>query len=175
MTEDETTDGQLQAGWRLYVGTACFAISLGCPIFIPLVAATGLPDKVKTVLSGALVVGIPQVFTLAAIVCLGRAGFNYLRGKLFAAIRKLGPPKAVSRTRYRIGVALFAVPLIVGWVGPYLAELSVAYHARQTAVAVAGDLVLVVSLFVLGGEFWEKVRSLFIYDAKVEIRRPQAG
>lgn len=29
------------------------------------------------------------------------------------------------------------------------------------------DLVLAASLFVLGGEFWDKLRSLFLYDAKV--------
>ncbi len=29
-----------------------------------------------------------------------------------------------------------------------------------------GDIVLITSLFVLGGDFWDKLRSMFIYGAK---------
>ncbi len=32
--------------------------------------------------------------------------------------------------------------------------------------AVGGDLLLLSSLFVLGGNFWDKVRALFLYDAE---------
>jgi hypothetical protein len=31
------------------------------------------------------------------------------------------------------------------------------------------DFLLVITLFILGGEFWEKLRALFIYDAKASI------
>ena len=31
------------------------------------------------------------------------------------------------------------------------------------------DLLLLVSLFVLGGDFWNKLRALFIHDAKAVI------
>ena len=33
--------------------------------------------------------------------------------------------------------------------------------------AIGGDILLVTSLFVLGGNFWDKIRSLFIYGAAV--------
>jgi hypothetical protein len=29
------------------------------------------------------------------------------------------------------------------------------------------DLAFVASIFVMGGEFWEKVRRIFIYDGKI--------
>ena len=32
--------------------------------------------------------------------------------------------------------------------------------------ALAGDIMLIASLFVLGGDFWDKLRSLFVYDAR---------
>ena len=35
--------------------------------------------------------------------------------------------------------------------------------------AVGGDLLLLASFFVLGGDFWDKLRSLFIYDAHAVI------
>ncbi len=37
-----------------------------------------------------------------------------------------------------------------------------------------GDLLLVASLFVLGGEFWDKLKSLFVYGAKVQCPASQA-
>ncbi len=37
-----------------------------------------------------------------------------------------------------------------------------------------GDLLLVASLFVLGGEFWDKLKSLFVYGAKVQFPASQA-
>jgi hypothetical protein len=32
-------------------------------------------------------------------------------------------------------------------------------------LAAAGDLLFIGSLIVLGGDFWDKVRSLFVHDA----------
>jgi hypothetical protein len=32
-----------------------------------------------------------------------------------------------------------------------------------------GDLLLISSLFVLGGDFWDKLRALFVHGAKVQI------
>ena len=31
------------------------------------------------------------------------------------------------------------------------------------------DIIFVITLFILGKEFWEKIRALFIYDAKTVI------
>ena len=44
--------------------------------------------------------GCGVVFGLAAIALLGKSGFTYLKGQLFAVIKRYGPPKDVSRTRY---------------------------------------------------------------------------
>jgi hypothetical protein len=40
--------------------------------------------------------------------------------------------------------------------------------------AVAGDLLLLASLFVLGGDFWDKLKALFIYDARAHMPDDQA-
>jgi hypothetical protein len=34
---------------------------------------------------------------------------------------------------------------------------------------VAGDLIFLVSLFVLGGDFWDKLKALFIFESKAPI------
>jgi hypothetical protein len=41
--------------------------------------------------------------------------------------------------------------------------------------AVGGDLLLFISLFVLGGDFWNKLQSLFVHDATAVIpQKPSA-
>ena len=39
---------------------------------------------------------------------------------------------------------------------------------NRLALALAGDALLMSSMFVLGGNFWDKIRSLFVHDATAE-------
>ncbi len=34
-------------------------------------------------------------------------------------------------------------------------------------IAICGDILILASLLVLGGDFWDKIRSLFIHDIEV--------
>jgi hypothetical protein len=72
----------------------------------------------------------------------------------------------VSRTRYRIGLALFLIPILTGWLLPYISHMIPGYAEHRYFLLICGDLMFVLSLFVLGGEFWDKIRALFLYDAK---------
>lgn len=159
----------MRTGWRFYVGLGFFAFSLGSPVLIPLLDATDLPMQSKTVLSGLLVLGIPQLFTLAAIAFLGKDGFNYIKSRLFVFIKRYGAPKEVSRVRYRIGLVLFVAPIVFGWLTPYVPEYIPGYVEHRILVNTVGDAIFLASFFVLGGEFWEKIRVLFIYQAKAQV------
>ena len=169
MKQDRTTIEQLTHGWRFRAGILFFVLWLICPVFIPLVYATGLPTSWKATLSGLLVLGIPQACGLLAVVLLGKEGFNYLKGRFFGFFRKLAPPDRVSRTRYRIGLVLFVIPLFFGWLAPYAPEWIPGYEEHRFIINVTGDLMFFSSLFVLGGDFWDKVRALFLHEAKVQI------
>jgi hypothetical protein len=39
------------------------------------------------------------------------------------------------------------------------------FEQKPVSFAIGGDLLFVASLLVLGGNFWDKLRSLFVYDA----------
>jgi hypothetical protein len=125
--------------------------------------------EIKATLSGAVLAGAEVLWVLAAAV-MGKSGFLYLKGRMLALIKSHGPPKTVSRTRYRIGLVMFVLPLILGWAVPYASALISVDESHPIALAVAGDLLLLISLFVLGGEFWDKLRALFLYDAKAAFR-----
>ena len=163
MTHGESTAEQPAPGWRFRVGVLFFVLGLVSPVFVPLVAASALSAEWK-----AFLLGIPELFWLVAAAVLGKSGFNYLKGKVFGFFKKYALPKAVSRTRYRVGLALFLFPLLSGWLAPYVSHLIPSYEEHRLALGIAGDLMLLTSLFVLGGEFWDKLRSLFIYGAKAQ-------
>ncbi len=111
--------------------------------------------------------GVPQLLTLLAIVFLGKSGFNYIKERMFGFLKRSALPSTVSRTRYRIGLVMFLLPLLFGWLAPYATQLIPGYEAHRFTVNLTGDLLLLFSLFVLGGDFWDKVRALFVYKAKV--------
>ena len=166
MTQKTDAEKQQPLGWRFRLGVVVFIIGFSSPLLIPLVSASALSAKWKAVLSGVLAVGIPEVFSIVAIAIMGKSGFNYMKERVFGFLKKHGPPDVVSRTRYRIGLAMFVLPIIFGWLVPYAPHLVPGYGAYRFAVNLVGDLMFVSSLFVLGGDFWDKVRALFIHEAK---------
>jgi hypothetical protein len=130
---------------------------------------TGLSTAWKTTLSGLLLLGIPELFMLVAVVILGKAGFEYIKSVLFGFLKRHVIPETVGATRYRIGLAVFSVPIFWGWLAPYFSEF-VSIQEYSLTIAVIGDLFLLAGLVLLGGEFWDKLRSLFLHRAVVNLR-----
>lgn len=175
MTPETTPPTAPPPGWRFRIGLTFFVLSFLSPLAIPLVTLLSLSLAWKATISGFLLVGVPEVLALLAVAFLGKAGFNYLKGKFFAVFKKYALPKEVSRGRYRLGLIMFIIPLLLGWVGAYVSHLIPAYVEHRFAVNFAGDLIWLSSLFVLGSDFWDKVRALFIYQAKAVIPQGEAS
>jgi hypothetical protein len=163
----KVSETPMVAGWRFKFGVALFALSLFGPlVLIPIVAALGLPGAMVASITGGILVGVEVVLVLAAAV-MGKSGCAYIRNRVFGFVKRHGPPQEVGQTRYYIGLALFIVPIFFGWLAPYLGTMISAYDENAITYAIIGDLLLLVSLFILGGNFWDKLRALFIHDAKV--------
>ncbi len=172
MTQKTEPAEQQPPGWRFRLGLIIFVIGFISPLSIPLVTASELPTQWKAVISGALAIGVPEVFSIVAIATMGKSGFNYMKKRIFGFLKKHGPPDVVSRTRYRIGLVMFVLPILFGWLGPYVSHHIPGYEANRFIASAVGDLLFVSSLFVLGGDFWDKVRALFIYGAKAHFPVP---
>ncbi len=155
---------ELTANTRFRIGVTLIAMGWICPLFIPLVTQSTLSTEWKTALSGVLLVVAPEGLSLLAIAILGKDGFNYLKEKVFAIFRRAAPSAKVSRTRYRVGLSIWALLVVYGWLVSYAPDLVPGYSENRIAFNLAVDALFVVSLFVLGGDFWEKFRALFIYD-----------
>ena len=152
---------------RLILGGAIFISGFLSPLLTPLVLASALPVGWKTAISGLLVFGIPEIFMIIAVAVLGKPGYNYLKGRLIGLLKKIAPPDEVSPTRYRIGLFLFVLPLLLGWLLPYFSHRIPPYEDYRFFINLAGDVMFLSSLLVLGGDFWDKVRGLFVHRARI--------
>jgi hypothetical protein len=81
--------------------------------------------------------------------------------------KQYGPLNKVSRLRYQIGLVMFCVPILFGWLSIYTAGYIPAFAQNPFPYALGRDLLLLAGLLVLGGDFWDKIRSLFIHNAEV--------
>jgi hypothetical protein len=155
-------------GWRFRLGLTFFVLGWICPLFVPLVTRSNLSTEAKTIFSGILLVGIPEIFSVISIVFLGKDGFNYIKERIFTFFKKIVPQGEVSRTRYRIGLFMLFCHVIYANLIFYSPSFIKGYGENGMVMNVCAEVLFIVTLFVLGGNFWEKLRALFIYDAKVQ-------
>jgi hypothetical protein len=150
---------------RLAFGSTLFAGGFLSPLMIPLVTRSDLPASWKAFLSTGLVAGLPEVGMILAAAVLGKDGFAWLKQRLLALLRKHTEPATVSRTRYRVGLVLFCVPLLTAWLQPYIGHFVPELAPRPGLLLSAAlmDLAFAISFLVLGAGFWEKIRRLFVY------------
>ena len=152
---------------KLFVAGTIFIAGFLSPLLIPIVTSSSLSTGWKATLSGLLALGIPELFMVIAAAVAGKEGYKHLKSKIFGFFKKYGPPYTVSKSRYRIGLVLFLVPIIIGWLIPYVVHLIPFYEANRYLINIIGDIMFISGLFVLGGDFWDKLRALFIYNKKV--------
>ena len=167
MNADASTATQTAVGWRLKLRVPIFVLSILVPVAgIPLVATLDLSGTITTSVSGALLGG-SEVLGLLAVAVMGKPGYLYIKSRVFGLLRRYRPPQEVSRARYHTGLVMFALPILFGWVTPYVSDLIPNLEDNLFAYAIGGDMLLLASLFVLGGDFWDKIRALFVHSDKV--------
>lgn len=176
MVSDQSKPGapSLRPNWRVKIGFVLVTISFGWILVPPIMPLLGFSGTTIAAFSGfMLLMGEPLLVVAAAIS--GKEGYAYIKARFFGFLRAHAPPMHVSRTRYRIGLVLFSIPLLLAWATPYVQHLLPNLDVPEPAYAIPGDLMLLVSLFVLGGDFWDKLRSLFLYDARVVTARTSSA
>jgi hypothetical protein len=97
---------------RFTLGLACLALSLILQLFGLLVIRLPLSLAVKATIIALLTAGGPELLGILAVVCLGKENLLRIKQKLMARLRRLRSPSPVSRTRYRVGLVMFLLPII---------------------------------------------------------------
>jgi hypothetical protein len=157
---------------RFYLGVICFILAWILPVFGLLVAKLSLSLAAKTVIIGLLTVGGPELLGLVAVLCLGKANLVVIKNHILAWLKRLKPAAPVSRNRYRVGLLMFLLPLVPTYIMAYIPGWLPDHSPLRLYINLAADFIFLASLFVLGGDFWDKLRALFVYDARVEFGPP---
>ena len=81
---------------------------------------------------------------------------------LFGQAKRLVPVQRVSPTRHVIGLFMFFLPILSATLEPYVDAVAPGVRPNLWQLQVLGDVMLIASFFVLGGDFWNKLRGLFV-------------
>lgn len=162
----------MNANTRLKLGIGLLVLGLIMPAGTFLVAATDWTVSVKTAVGGFLFCGL-EIMTIPAVALMGKENFDRIVAWAKGWLRGLKPAGDVGRIRYRFGLILFVVPILLAWVMAYVPGWP--SEDYRLPINLGLDLTFLASLFVLGGDFWDKLQALFVCDARATFPQPQGA
>ena len=173
----KTTTEDFTKTWRYKIGLFIFIVgNLGVLAAMPLGVFLGF--SIATV--GAIVVG-SEVLATASIFFLGKDGFIAIKNKIVAATKSTYTAP-VGRTRHRIGIALLLTKVVTTYIMMIYAWDAFAIAGAEGPAApvwglnieeqgslvwhlfLAGEISFLVSIYVLGADWWGKFRSIFVWQ-----------
>ena len=152
-------------GLRFYLGLAIFIISA---FMLP----TGLflqeyvhSHSMKSIIVAVFWISAP-LMKISSIAIMGKPSYLWIKYKLRYFYYHIAKAHRVSKTRYNIGLVMFVIPFIPNYILAYAPNLFEEAYFFRSVIHAFFDLIFISSLFVLGGDFWDKLRALFSYTAK---------
>jgi len=154
-------------GFRFYVGLIIFIAS-----FFMLPVGLVLKGFVASHFWKAFIltcfwVSAP-IMKISSIAILGKASYLWIRYQMDQIYHRITKPYYVSKLRYNFGLVLFVLPFIPHYIISYTPHLLPPSLTIHYFIIITSDVIFLISLFVLGGDFWDKLRALFVYSAKVK-------
>jgi len=150
---------------RFYLGIVLLVIGLIMPLGMVFVANADLPIVVKTAISGILFFGF-EIMAIPAVAVMGKENFDRIMSRVKGWLGSLKPAGNIGKVRHYVGIAMVLLPIIPTYIISYAPQWLPDNSPWRLWVSIASDAVFFVSLFVLGGDFWDKLRSLFIREAR---------
>jgi hypothetical protein len=134
-------------------------------LLVPLAAWAGVSSPLIAAITSVIFTA-KKVILLLVIAVMGKSGFQQLKSKIFGVF-SLSPASSIGRARYNLGLVTFCLPLVPASLEPYVDAIAPGLRPNLWHLQLLGDLMLIASFFVPGGECWEKIRSQFIRDSRV--------
>lgn len=152
---------------RFIVGNILLAIGILCGLAIPFLSLFHIHHDKAAIVSFLMLTH--HGLTFLSIAVMGRKNFDRIMEPFHrvarAAGEKIKPDGNVSRDRYRIGLIMLVTPLIVVTAMHVINEFAWT-HETRVIIALVMQTMFLASFFVLGGDFWDKARALFVWDAR---------
>jgi hypothetical protein len=158
----------MKKDWKYYLGMSLFLYS-----FLPLSIVAILPFLGMTLAqAGAFAVvflASGEVAFLCAAALLGKEFVTALKKRIKAWFKRPHEPKPIGRNRHRLGIALLAASFM-----PYYVMLIylLFFSHKESEInflawtLVAGEAAFMASLFMLGGDFWDRLKQLFVWPGE---------
>lgn len=144
-----------------------FFIMLSCilPLLGLVVPFVGLPVYPTTFLVAFLLVGGPEICLIIGAALSGKRAVHLITEKVKRCFRR-GPPMPTSKIRYTVGLVLLVLGNLILLIRDYAAPLFGVEVSNMTLLGVnlVADVIIIVSFFVLGQQFWEKLKRLFTWE-----------
>jgi len=153
-------------GARFYLGMGIFILSffmLPTGLFLQRFAEY---PYLKQIIVGVFWLSAPAM-KIASVAILGKPSYLFIKAKFRHHFVRLVKPYHASRIRYNIGLFLFCLPVIPTYIMAYAPEYFSDDFYLRLILNISFDVVFIASLFVLGGDFWDKLKALFVFSAKV--------
>ena len=164
---------QTAPDWRIKVGFLFFIVGLiAIPLLIAILTLIG-GTRFAAISGGLLVTG--EIMLVAGAAIAGKEGYAYIKATVFGYLKKFSPPQEVGKIRYTFGLVLFFIPAVYSWALPYFGKNIPGYTTNALVYGIVGDIMLGIGLFLLGGDFWDKLRSLFVHNATAMIPKEDSG
>lgn len=148
-------------GWRFKCGIGIFIFALILWCLIPLAASLDVAGSRIAALTATVFIA-NKVLLISCIAVMGKDGFQQLKTIVFGHAKWLAPAQKVGPVRHIIGLVMFVLPLLTATLEPYIDYIIPGFRPKLWQLQVLGDLMLIASFFVLGGDFWDKLRGLFV-------------
>jgi len=165
---------QIKKDWKYYTGLILFIYCWIPYLASALILILRIPIDKSLAAIGVFIVSAEIAFALS-VVLLGKPFIELIKSKLKGLVlrrRELWHAAPVGRGRHAVGVAL----LLVSFLPYFITEVSLLLgYPRDDAgrwtlfyILIAGDALFMTSLFVLGGDFWDRLKALFNRGANLD-------
>ena len=179
---DPSTSVQQNKTWRYRLGLTlffgAFPIFFATPVVIPML---GLSAGESAALIGGILLAV-EVLWFASIPLLGKEGFKAVKQRTFGWLKLSSNP--ISRGRHRFGVTLLFGSILLdvllnlimlgtdflvkGADVPTKQILGLSFSQQATVyitIQILTTVGIVAALFILGGDFWERLKAAFEWQA----------
>jgi hypothetical protein len=164
MNEPEVVPNH-KPGWRFKCGVAIFALKVILALCIPLLAMSSLSAARIAAITGAIFI-TNKLLMILMIAVMGKSGFQELKQILGRYLPNMSTDVVVGPVRHAIGLFMFCFPLVTAMMEPYVDNIWPGLRPNIWQYQLTMDIMLIASIFVLGGNFWGKMRSLFVRTAR---------
>ena len=154
-----TANTRLKLGIALAVGGNILFFTSAWIAWMPWPAGT------KAMLWGILFFA-PEAGTLLGAAIMGKENYERFKSAVSGWLGRIKPAGGIGPWRHKIGLVMFLVPLIPAYIQAYQPAWLPDSSAWRWIVKIAADVIFIAALFVLGGDFWDKLHALFVRKAR---------